>query len=123
MALEYESRMRIVMEPPSPGRAFQFQGVDHGGADVSFFVNRTAPGKGPSLHRHEYHEVFVLHEGHLEVTLDDETVEARGGEVVVVPPGVWHAFKNIGDQPLLMVSVHPVAEMVTEWPEGYRPTA
>ncbi len=30
--------MRIAMEPPEPGRAFQFQGIEHGGADVSFFV-------------------------------------------------------------------------------------
>ncbi len=117
MAQEYEWPMRIPMEPPEPGRAFQFQGVDHGGADVSFFVNRTPPGRGPSVHRHDYHEAFVLLEGRMEVTLGDETFEATGGEMVLVPPGAWHTFRNIGDEPLMMVSIHPVAEMVTEWRE------
>jgi mannose-6-phosphate isomerase-like protein (cupin superfamily) len=107
--------MRIPMDPPEPGRAFQFQGAEHGGADVSFFVNRTPPGRGPSVHRHEYHEVFVLHEGTMKVTLGDETFVAHGGEMILVPPRAWHAFKNVGDEPLLMVSIHPVAEMLTEW--------
>jgi mannose-6-phosphate isomerase-like protein (cupin superfamily) len=35
--------------------------------------------------------------------------------MVLVPPGAWHAFENVGEEPLLMVSIHPVAEMVTEW--------
>jgi mannose-6-phosphate isomerase-like protein (cupin superfamily) len=109
--------MRIPMDPPQPGRAFQFQGAEHGGVDVSFFVNRTPPGGGPSVHRHAYHEVFVLHEGTMEVTLGDETFEAGGGEMILVPPGEWHGFKNTGDEPLLMVSIHPVGEMLTEWKE------
>ena len=107
--------MRIPMDPPAPGRAFQFQGLEHGGADVSFFVNRTPPGAGVSAHRHAYHEAFVLLEGRMEVTLGDETVQAEGGEMILVPPGTWHGFTTAGSEPLLMVSIHPVAETVTEW--------
>jgi mannose-6-phosphate isomerase-like protein (cupin superfamily) len=110
--------MRIPMDPPEPGRAFQFQGIDHGGADMAFFVNRTPPGRGPSVHKHAYHEAFVLLEGRMEVVLGDESFEAAGGEMVLVPPDTWHGFTNVGDEPLLMVSIHPVAEMATEWKEA-----
>ncbi len=108
--------MRIVMEPPAPGRAFQFQGVDHGGADVSFFVNRTAPGKGPSLHRHEYHEVFVIHEGHVEVVSTTRRSRRAAARSSSCHRGSGMRSRTSAIQPLLMVSIHPVAEMVTEWP-------
>ena len=37
-------------ELPHSGSAHRFEGYLYGGADVSFFVSDTPPGKGPSLH-------------------------------------------------------------------------
>jgi mannose-6-phosphate isomerase-like protein (cupin superfamily) len=37
---------------------------------------------------------------------------------VIVPAGTWHEFRNRSDVPALLVNVHPVAKMVTEWAEG-----
>jgi hypothetical protein len=31
--------------------------------------------------------------------------------------GAVHGFRNTGDRPLEMTSIHPAAEMVTEWIE------
>jgi mannose-6-phosphate isomerase-like protein (cupin superfamily) len=48
---------------------------------------------------------------------DGATIAARGGQVVVVPAGARHAFTNSGERTLEMTSIHPVAEMATEWIE------
>jgi quercetin dioxygenase-like cupin family protein len=98
--------------------AERFDGAVHGdGVAISFFLNHTPPGRGAGPHRHPYGEVFVLADGEATFTVDGASVVARGGQVVVVPPGAVHGFTNTGDRPLEMTSIHPVAEMVTEWIE------
>lgn len=48
------------------------------------------------LERH-YHkimtEVFYVLEGEVELIFDDETIVARPGDTVTVPPNVWHAAR------------------------------
>ncbi len=69
----------LIEQDELPGR---FEGADHG-AGVSFFLARTPPGRGPSLHRHPYEETFVVHEGRLNFTVDGETIEAGAGQIVI----------------------------------------
>ncbi len=96
--------------------AERFGGREHGGGvEVSFFLNHTAPGRGAADHRHPYAEVFVVRDGEATFVVDGLALSAGGGQVVVVPAGATHAFRNSGSGPLEMVSIHPVAEMVTEW--------
>jgi mannose-6-phosphate isomerase-like protein (cupin superfamily) len=96
--------------------AERFGGREHGaGIDVSFFLNHTPPGAGADAHRHPYAEVFVVRDGEATVVVDGVPITARGGQVVVVPAGATHAFRNTGEGALEMISIHPVAEMVTEW--------
>jgi mannose-6-phosphate isomerase-like protein (cupin superfamily) len=95
--------------------AERFDGAAHGGVEVSFFLNHTPPGRSVGAHRHPYGEVFVLREGEGTFVVDGETVVAQGGQVVVVPPGATHAFRNSGARTLEMTSIHAAAEMVTEW--------
>jgi len=98
--------------------AERFDGAAHGGGiAVSFFLNHTPPGGGAGPHRHPYAEVFAIREGEATFVVDDETIAARGGQVVVVPAGATHAFTNSGERTLEMTSIHPAAEMVTEWIE------
>ena len=40
----------------------QFLGGQYG-VDASFFLVHMEPGRGPSLHRHAYPEVFILRDG------------------------------------------------------------
>jgi quercetin dioxygenase-like cupin family protein len=110
-------KLHLDRELKSPtGGAPVFIGDEHGdGIGVSFFVNRTPPGRGPSLHRHPYAEVFLVLEGDVAFTVGDERIAAGAGEVLVAPAEVTHAFVNSGDAPLLMVSIHPAAAMETEW--------
>ena len=102
-----------------PGSAVSrtFLGRDHGGVPLSFFVQASPPGHGPGPHRHPYAEVFVLHEGSGSFLAGNETIEASGGSVVVVPAGEIHGFTASGDGPLRMTCIHTNVEMVTEWIE------
>jgi len=91
----------------------RYEGADHGGP-VSLFIGEVTPGGGPVLHRHPYEEVFVLDRGTVRFTVDGEELDARGGQVVVVPAGAKHRFVVTGDEPLKFVSVHPAPRMVQE---------
>ena len=97
--------------------AAQFQGFEHG-AGASLFVAETLPGNGPESHRHPYEETFVVLRGEIEFIADGESQMVHGRSIVVVPAGTWHKFRNRSHAPALMVNIHPVAKMVTEWAEG-----
>ena len=100
-----------------PGRdaSRQFEGGERGGGvPISFYEERTEPGRGPGPHRHPYGEVFVLHEGEVEFEVEGEKIPATPGSVVVVPPETTHGFTNVGDAPIHMTCIHAAAEMQQE---------
>jgi mannose-6-phosphate isomerase-like protein (cupin superfamily) len=96
--------------------ANEVHGHNHNAA-VSVIVVDAPPGGGPKLHRHPYEEVFVIQEGSVTFTAGGETIEAKGGQVVVVPAGVAHKFTNSGTGRLRQVDVHASDKFVTEWLE------
>ena len=98
-------------ELPKGGTAQKFEGYLYGGANVSFFIVDTPPGDGPVLHKHPYEEVFVVQEGNVTFTVEGETVEAKGGQVVIVPAGAAHTFVNSGTGPLRQIDIHPSARI------------
>jgi mannose-6-phosphate isomerase-like protein (cupin superfamily) len=60
---------------------------------------------GASLHVHLRHaDCFHVLDGELELQVDGDTVRARPGMSVVVPPGVPHAFTSVG--PARFLNVH-----------------
>ncbi len=105
------------MADPARGEdANEFQGYHHG-AGVSFIVADAPQGSGPKLHRHPYEEVFIVQEGRATFTAGDEVIEARAGQVVVVPAGVPHKFVNSGSGRLRQVDIHASERFITEWLE------
>lgn len=97
-----------------PGEGYEFRGEPHGAAVSSIAVD-AAPGEGPRPHRHPYAEVFVVQEGVATFTAGVEAIEARAGQVVVVPAGVPHRFVNRGPGRLRQIDIHPGERFVTEW--------
>jgi mannose-6-phosphate isomerase-like protein (cupin superfamily) len=97
--------------------AGQFEGRDHGSAVSVILVDTDVPGAGPRLHQHPYDETFVLHGGQARFTVAGETLTARRGQVVVVPPLTPHKFVNTGTERLVMTNIHANDEIVTEWLE------
>ena len=55
-----------------------FDGHKHG-VDASFMLVHMEPGRGPSLHRHAYPEVFIVASGEATFTVDGAEHVARGG--------------------------------------------
>lgn len=102
-------------ELPTSNFSRELIGDDHGGVDLSIIFVDAAPGRGPSLHRHDYAEVFIVQEGEATVTAGDETRVVSAGEIVIVPAGVWHAFTNTGDGALKQIDLHLNSHFATEW--------
>ena len=101
---------------PGGENASRFDGHEHG-ASVSFFISRNPPGSGPDLHRHPYEETFIVQDGKVRFTVGEETIEAKAGEIVIVPAGTPHKFVSCGAGRLRQISIHPAARMETEWLE------
>jgi quercetin dioxygenase-like cupin family protein len=101
------------LKPPGQEVAI-FQGSKHG-ANVSFFIVQFSPGKGPRKHRHPYEETFIILEGEIEAIVDDETKTISANNIVIIPAGIWHEFKNYSEKQVFMINLHPVPEMITEW--------
>jgi quercetin dioxygenase-like cupin family protein len=99
---------------PSGQEVATFQGSRHG-ANASFFIVHFSPGKGPKKHRHPYEETFIILEGQIEAIVDGETKRLSENNIVIIPPGTWHEFKNCSEKPVFMINIHPVPEMITEW--------
>ena len=94
-----------------------FEGGPRAGVGVTMFVVRTPPGGSVELHTHPYAETFVLLEGNERWTAGDEVIEAEAESIICVPAGTLHGFRNIGQMPLLFVSVHESPTLIQEFTE------
>jgi mannose-6-phosphate isomerase-like protein (cupin superfamily) len=102
---------------PSGGTR-EFEGAALGNAGISVILVDLAPGEGPKLHMHPYEEVFIIQEGVATYTIGSTTLEARAGQIAVVPAGVPHKFVNAGPGRLRQVDVHHSPRFITRWLEG-----
>jgi quercetin dioxygenase-like cupin family protein len=86
--------------------AWLFEGGPRAGVGVTMFITRTPPGQFVELHVHPYPETFVLLEGRGRWTAGETVAELQPDQMIVVPPDTPHGFRNIGEEPMLVVSVH-----------------
>jgi mannose-6-phosphate isomerase-like protein (cupin superfamily) len=87
----------------------------HGPCSVSFFLVHNQPGQGPRLHHHPYDETFVILEGHVRVSIGNETLDGGPGDIVIGPARVPHGFTNSGPRPARLVCLHAAPAMSTQW--------
>lgn len=68
-----------------------------------------APGASEGSHSHEgstpLEEIYYFLEGHGIMWIDGKDVPIGPGDALLVPPGVNHGFRNIGDVPLKLVII------------------
>lgn len=76
------------------------------GIGTSIFRSTIVPGSGPLAHSHPYAEIFVVEAGRGTYMIDDVTVEAGEGDIVIVPRDRVHSFRSTGDAPLRHVAIH-----------------
>jgi len=76
----------------------------HGVDGISFCVEDQAPGRKMRIHKHlNNDELIFIHKGEGTLTLDEEVIAVKTGDVVFVPRGTWHGLDNTGKENLLMV--------------------
>src|SRR5262245_10484619 len=74
------------------------------GGATSVLMAWHKPGEGPPNHVHYTRdEVFFILEGTYELTIADRTATAGPGTIALIPRGVVHRFKNVGDMPAGML--------------------
>ena len=72
------------------------------------------PGGGMPNHTNSVeHEQFVLR-GHARIGIGDEVFEVQANNVVFIPAGIPHWYKNIGDEPFEFLCLVPNQEDVVE---------
>ena len=95
----------------------EFEGYLHGDTEVSFILVDMQPGKGVRLHKHPYQEIFIIQEGTATYVVGTTTLEARAGQIIIVPADTPHKFVNSGDGKLRQVDIHLSQRFITEWLE------
>lgn len=71
---------------------------------LSTMVAEVPPGKRSGAHRHIYEETNYVLRGEGYVVIDDQKVEFRKGDVLVIPVFAWHQYFNTGPEPVLFIS-------------------
>jgi mannose-6-phosphate isomerase-like protein (cupin superfamily) len=76
----------------------------HGIDNISFSQEDMSPGRKMRVHKHLFNdELIFIHKGNGTMTLDEEKIEVKTGDVVYVPRDTWHGLDNTGNENLLMV--------------------
>ena len=76
----------------------------HGVDGISFCVEDMSPGRKMRIHKHlNNDELIFIHKGEGTLTLDEESLKVKVGDVAFVPRGIWHGLDNTGTENLLMV--------------------
>ena len=85
---------------PYDGNTREFEGIRHRDTNVSFIWVDMPSGGAIRLHKHPYEEIFIIQEGVATFTVGSATLEARTGQIIIVPAGVPHKFMNLSDERL-----------------------
>ena len=104
-------------ELPYDGNTYEFQGIQHKDTNVSFIWVDMPPGGTIRLHKHPYEEIFIIQEGLATFTVDSVTLEARAGQIIIVPAEVPHKFMNLSDKQLKQIDIHVNKQFITDWLE------
>ena len=104
-------------ELPYDGNTYEYQGIRHRDTNVSFIWVDMPPGGTIRLHKHPYEEIFIIQEGRATFTVGSVQLEARAGQIIIVPADVPHTFANLSDQQLKQIDIHVSKQFVTHWLE------
>ena len=71
---------------------------------ISFCVEDQSPGRKMRIHKHlNNDELIFIHKGEGTLTLDEQSIQIKTGDVAFIPRGTWHGLDNTGKENLLMI--------------------
>jgi len=73
------------------------------------------PGGSIPAHEHETEETYTILNGSGEMTVGSEVRAVSTFDLVYIPPGVEHALKNTGTEPMEMMFVYAPKMVVDHW--------
>ena len=92
---------------------------DDTGADMPIRtgIQTSQPGYATRLHSHPYSEILTVLEGCGEAWLDGEegVVTMEPGVTIVVPANRVHAFRVVGDRPLVTFGIHTHGKRIVNY--------
>jgi len=111
---------RPIVEFPG-GATYQPIIGDDTGADLPIRtgIQTSQPGYQTRLHSHPYAEVLTVLEGRGEAWLADEdaVVALETGVSITFPANRVHAFRTVGDQPLVTYGIHTFGKRIVNYVE------
>ncbi|MEM9327993.1 MAG: cupin domain-containing protein [Bacteroidota bacterium] len=76
----------------------------HTNGELSFVEDTLKPGFYLARHHHKIMtEIFYILEGEVELIFDDETIVAKSGDTITVPPNIWHAARCVDGGKMLTI--------------------
>ena len=102
---------------PYDGNTYEFQGALYQDTNVSFIWVDMSPGGTIRLHKHPYAEIFIIQDGIATFTVDSATLEARAGQIIIVPAEIPHKFMNLSEKQLKQIDIHVNKQFITSWLE------
>jgi quercetin dioxygenase-like cupin family protein len=99
----------------------------NGAAQLCMFEQWIAPGAGAPTHWHPVEEVLTVREGEAEMWMDEERIIVSAGQLLIVPAGRKHGFRNSGPatlhihavlaSPVFEATMEGATEAVRRWDE------
>lgn len=75
----------------------------HGVDGISFCTEEQTPGSKMRIHKHlNNDELIFIRKGEGTLTLDEQSIQVKTGDVAFVPRGTWHGLHNTGKENLSM---------------------
>jgi mannose-6-phosphate isomerase-like protein (cupin superfamily) len=103
---EFFDAASLEWQPVRPDVAREVYGKTLLAEDTKLVLTRVAPGGKFALHQDDYGHLFYFLSGEGLVWVQDEQFKAMPGLVVRVTAGEAHAYENISDQDLMLISVN-----------------
>jgi quercetin dioxygenase-like cupin family protein len=90
------------------------------GAPIRTGIQTSPPGYQTRVHSHPYVETLTVISGRGEAWLDNEPgrIALEPGVTVVLPPDRAHAFRVVGDQPLVTLGIHASGKRIVNYKEA-----
>ena len=87
------------------------------GMPIRTGIQTSHPGYTTPLHSHPYAEVLTVLEGRGEAWLDGEevVVALEPGMTIAVPADRLHAFRVVGDRPLITFGIHTYGKRIVNY--------